>query len=50
MTAETVIAVVMVVLLILLCGLMGGCDDERDLAEHAEWEQQLKEQGAWVMW
>lgn len=49
-TLATVFLVVLLVLAILLCGLIGGPDDEADLVEHAQWMQQLKEEGAWVMW
>ena len=49
-TAETVVLIVLLLLAVLLCGLVGGCDDEADLVAHAEWMAELKEQGAWVMW
>lgn len=49
-TAETVLLAALLVLAVLLCGLVGGCDDGADLAAHAEWMAGLKEQGAWVMW
>ena len=49
-TAETVVLIGLLLLVVLLCGLAGGCDDEADLMAHAEWAAHLKEQGAWVMW
>ena len=45
-TWETVLLVVAIVVAILVCGLIEG----PDLEEHAAWEAQVKEQGAWVMW
>ena len=45
-TLETVFVVVLLILAILACGLMEGTD----LEEHARWEADLREQGAWVMW
>lgn len=45
-TLETVAVVLLLILAILACGLMEG----PDLEEHARWEADLKEQGAWVMW
>ena len=48
-TTESVILVCLLVLAILLCGLVGGFDDEADLMAHGRWMQQLEEDGAWVM-
>ena len=45
-TWETVLLVVAIVVAILVCGLIEG----PDLEEHAAWEAQVKERGAWVMW
>lgn len=38
------------VLVLVLLGATGGIDDEADLIEHDRWMQELKEDGAWVMW
>lgn len=49
-TIGTVALMVLVTLAILVCGLVGGPAEGAELAEHARWERQLKEDGAWVMW
>ena len=43
-----VLAVFLMALALLMFALIGG--DGTDIAEHDAWMQQLKEQGAWVMW
>ena len=43
-----VLAVFLMALALLMFALIGG--DGTDIAEHDAWMQQLKEQGACVMW
>ena len=45
-TLETVVVAILLALAILACGLMEG----PDLENHARWEADLRERGAWVMW
>lgn len=46
----TVLLAALLALAVLMCGLMGGPDDEADLMAHDRWMRQLEEEGAWVMW
>ena len=52
MTPETrnkIISLLLVALALALFVAIGG-DGEAEMAEHARWEAQVKDQGAWVMW
>lgn len=42
----TVAVAILLALAILACGLMEG----PDLENHARWEADMREHGAWVMW
>ena len=45
---EQAIGILLIVLALALFAAIGG--DGTDVAEHDAWMQQVKEQGAWVMW
>lgn len=47
--AKNIICLLLAVLSISLFVAIGG-DDERDLAEHAQWMQELEDGGEWVIW
>lgn len=52
MTPETrnkIISLLLVALALALFVAIGG-DGEADLVAHDQWEAQVKDQGAWVMW
>jgi hypothetical protein len=48
-TRNNVICILLAVLALALFIAIGG-DDEAQIKAHSQWEANLKDQGAWVMW
>lgn len=47
---ESPLLLVLLFALFVLFACLFGLDDEAELKAHSQWEADLKEQGAWVMW